>query len=242
MYQNSRVRTKVVRTLSISAVALGLLTILVSPALSAHTVPLGASGTDQSGECEGDYFKIESASVLEEGTHTYTGTTKDGAAFSVTLTVVFDDEDEVDSITIVSSTPAVDKVVIGSAGEFVVYDPPVAGMTGFEGHAISNVAFCLAGAEGSPTPTPTPTATPTPTPTPTPLGGTPTPTPTPTPAGGGEDVAGGTPRAAAGALPSTATAPQPVSGPAIIASIVLLSSLGALAYRRLSDDRLRGDR
>jgi hypothetical protein len=216
----SPTRRRIAWVFGTQLVALAALLMLAFPVAAEHTVPLGDSGTDQSGECTEDYFKIESASVLVEGTHTYTGTTKNGAAFTVTLEVVFDAEDEVDSITIVSSNPPVTKVVVkggGGSDAFIVYEPPEEDMTADQG-AISNVAFCLATAAGTPTPTPTP------------AGGTPTPTPTPA---GGEGVAGGTPRQ----LPNTASAPTPVSGLAIVASIVLVASLGGIAFRRLADHR-----
>jgi hypothetical protein len=141
-----------------------------------HTIDLGASGTDQSGLCTGDYFKIEDAGVLEEGTHTYTGTTAQGASFTAVLTVVFDEDDEVESITVVSTNPPT-LLIVFKAGQIVGSTTgPV--VLPANGKAISNLTFCL-GVVPTPTPTPIPTPTATPTPTPTPTQ-TPTPTPTPT--------------------------------------------------------------
>lgn len=134
----------------------------VSAVVADHTINLGPSGTDQSGLCTGDYFKIEDAGVLEEGTHTYTGTTNQGASFTAVLTVVLDGDGEVDSITVVSTSPPY-LLIVFKAGQ-------VTGSTGGtvvlpgNGKAISNLAFCL-GAEPTPTPTPEPSPTPTPEPT-----------------------------------------------------------------------------
>jgi hypothetical protein len=121
--------------------ALAMIMLLATTTVADHTIPLGASGTDQSGECTGDYFKVEDAGVLVEGTHTYTGTTSDGGAFSVTLTVVFDDEDEVDSITVVAIDPGYDLIVVKAGTEFFTTDG--ASITPGNGKAISNIAFCL---------------------------------------------------------------------------------------------------
>ena len=151
-----------------------------SRSLAAHTIDLGESGTDQSDTCEGDYFKIENADVLVEGEHTYTGTTIDGADFTITLDVVFDEDGEVESITIISSDPEVDFSVIKAGDDFESEDGDV--LEPENGKAISNVTFCLEMAAPTPTPTPVPpTPTPVP-PTPTPVPPTPTPVPpTPTP-------------------------------------------------------------
>jgi hypothetical protein len=97
-------------------------------------------------------------------------------------------------------------------------------------HDVSHVDFSV-GTAPTPTPTPTP-PTSTPTPTPTPTGeveeGTPTPTPTP-----GGQVAGGNPTPAPGTVPNTAFSPTtPLS--ALAMAFVLIGSLGALAYARLS--------
>ena len=99
---------------------------------------------------------------------------------------------------------------------------------------------------GEPTPTPTPdggTPTPTPdggTPTPTPDGGTPTPTPdggTPTPEG---TAAGGTGTPAA-SVPDTATSFGGFGGPVatVVFGLILLGSLGALAYANVAAVRRR---
>ena len=122
--------------------ALAMILLLATTTVADHTIPLGASGTDQSGECTGDYFKIEDADVLEEGTHTYTGTTKEGNAFSVTLTVVFDEDDEVESITVVAITPGYDLIVI-KAGNGVFETGTGPSITPGNGKAISDIAFCL---------------------------------------------------------------------------------------------------
>ena len=123
-----------------------------SAALGTHVdgaahVDLGASGgTDQSGTCTGDFFKIESAGVLVEGTNTFTGTTDAGLDFEVTLTVVLDDEGEVESISFVSSNFDIDAIVIkggGGSGVFTVFRPPFDGPLTAEQGAISNVSFCL---------------------------------------------------------------------------------------------------
>ena len=75
-------------------------------------------GLTESGLCKGDYFKIESAGVLEEGTHTYTGTTKEGASFTAVLTVEFDDEGEVDLVTVVSTDPDYVLIVFKAGKDF----------------------------------------------------------------------------------------------------------------------------
>ena len=121
--------------------ALAMIMLLATTTVADHTVPLGASGTDQSGECTGDYFKIEDAGALVEGTHTYTGTTKEGNTFSVTLTVVFDGDDEVDSITVVAIDPGYDLIVVKAGTEFFMTDGT--SITPGNGKAISNIAFCL---------------------------------------------------------------------------------------------------
>lgn len=121
--------------------ALAMIMLLATTTVADHTVPLGASGTDQSGECTGDYFKIEDAGVLVEGTHTYTGTTKEGNTFSVTLTVVFDGDNEVDSITVVAIDPGYDLIVVKAGTEFFMTDGT--SITPGNGKAISNIAFCL---------------------------------------------------------------------------------------------------
>jgi hypothetical protein len=118
-----------------------LLATAATTTLADHTIPLGASGTDQSGVCQGDYFKIEDADVLEEGTHTYTGTTKDGQSFTAVLTVTLDGSGDVDSITVVSTDPAYLKIVIKAGNEFETEDGPV--LSPENGQAISDVAFCL---------------------------------------------------------------------------------------------------
>jgi hypothetical protein len=110
-------------------------------AFADHTIALGASGTDQSGECDGDYFKVESTSSLAEGTHDYTGTTKDGASFSATLTVTLDDEGEVESIVVVETDPAYTLIVFKAGNVFYTEDG--ATLTPDNGKAISNLAFCL---------------------------------------------------------------------------------------------------
>src|SRR5215203_467023 len=122
-------------------VALAMTMLLATTSVADDTIPLGPSGTDQSGACTGDYFKIENASVLEEGTHTYTGTTKEGNAFSVTLTVVFDDDDEVESITVVAIDPGYDLIVIKAGTAFFTTDGT--SITSGNGKAISDIAFCL---------------------------------------------------------------------------------------------------
>ena len=88
------------------------------------------------------------------------------------------------------------------------------------GQGISHVDFCLIAA---------PTSTPTPTPTPTP-----TATPTPTP---GEGVAGGNPTPTP-TVPDTATSSElAVQVPALALSLMLLASLGTLAFVHLADRR-----
>jgi hypothetical protein len=121
--------------------ALAMIMLLATTTVADHTVPLGASGTDQSGECSGDYFKIEDAGVLQEGTHTYTGTTKEGNAFSVTLTVVFDDDGEVESITVVAIDPGYDLIVVKAGTAF--FTTAGTSITPGNGKAISDIAFCL---------------------------------------------------------------------------------------------------
>jgi hypothetical protein len=117
------------------------MTLTVSTAVLAdHTIDLGASGTDQSGLCTGDYFKIEDAGVLEEGTHTYTGTTKDGVPFTAVLTVVLDASNDVESITVVSTDPDYVLIVVKAGTQFFSSSGPT--ITG-GGKAISDVAFCL---------------------------------------------------------------------------------------------------
>lgn len=120
-------------------VILALLLGSSSTVLAAHTIVVGASGTDQSGLCEGDYFKIESTSVLEAGTHTYTGTTNGGDPFSAVLTVTLDSDSEVDTIVVESTDPTYDLIVFGSAGSYDTTE----GNTVNGAQAISNVAFCL---------------------------------------------------------------------------------------------------
>jgi hypothetical protein len=206
------------------------------PASADHVIDLGTSGTDQSGVCQGDYFKIENASGLEEGTHTYAGTTKEGAEFSAVLTVVFNDDDQVESITVVSTDPPYALIVFKAGTTFSTTDGPVVVDAG--GKAISDLAFCLV-VETEATPTPTPTATPTATPTPTPTA-TPTATPTPTPEGsvGGETAtpsATPTPEGSVGGetatpgltLPPTDTLDGPAS-PGSDATRVLLLMLGGI--------------
>ena len=70
-----------------------------------------------------------------------------------------------------------------------------------------------------------------PTPTPTPAGGSPTPTPT---EGGG--VAGGNPTPTPGTLPNTSTSPQ-VTFPTALLTLLLIGSLGSLAYVRMTTRR-----
>src|SRR5688500_9799454 len=122
---------------------LAMMLAFAAPVAADHTTPidLGASGTDQSGLCTGDYFKIESASILVAGTHMYAGTTKAGVAFTATITTVITDG-EVDSIGVVSTNPAVRLVVVKAGTEF--FTNPLN-----PGQGISNIAFCLA----VPTPT-----------------------------------------------------------------------------------------
>ena len=91
---------------------------MAGTAFASHTIDLGESGTDQSGKCTADYFKIESASILEEGTHDYEGTTKDGEDFTANLTVVFDDEGEVESIDVNDTDPDTLLYVIKAGDEF----------------------------------------------------------------------------------------------------------------------------
>ncbi|HSK53544.1 MAG TPA: hypothetical protein VLA44_12360 [Clostridia bacterium] len=156
------------------------------PAAADHVIPLGSSGTDQSGLCDGDYFKIENAGVLVEGTHTYTGTTKAGASFTAVLTVELSGGNEVESITVVSTSPAYALIVFKAGTTFSTTEGPV--VFDADGKAISDLSFCLVEESPTPTPTPTPVATPTPTPTPTPeasVGGE-TATPTPEASVGGE--------------------------------------------------------
>ncbi len=121
------------------------------PVFADHTINLGASGTDQSRLCTGDYFKIEDAGVLEAGTHAYTGTTRDGATFTAVLTVVLDGDDEVDSIVVVSLVPSTALIVFKAGRVFGSTDGAV--ISPASGKAISNVAFCLE------VETPTPTST-----------------------------------------------------------------------------------
>jgi hypothetical protein len=127
-------------------------------ALAAHTIDLGESGTDQSGECQGDYFKIEDAeSMLVEGTHTYIGTTKEGASFSATLTVVLDADGEVESIEVVSTDPDYVLIVFKGGTEFETTTGTTIVMS--DGKAISNVAFCLGGPPATDPPATDPPAT-----------------------------------------------------------------------------------
>ena len=116
---------------------LAMMLALAAPVAADHATPinLGASGTDQSGLCTGDYFKIESAGVLVAGTHNYAGTTKAGVAFTATITTVITDG-EVDSITVVSTNPPTALIVIKAGNEFFTdtLNPE---------QGISNVAFCL---------------------------------------------------------------------------------------------------
>ena len=102
----SQVRSRISpRSLGWIATLLMVMVALLLPtssALADHTINLGP--TESSDECGGgDFFKID-ANDLEAGTHTYTGTTGEGVAFSATLTVVFDGTD-VDTITLVDTTP-----------------------------------------------------------------------------------------------------------------------------------------
>jgi hypothetical protein len=156
-------RRRIAWVFGVQIVALAALLMLAFPAAAEHTVALGESGTDQSGECTGDYFKIESApSVIVDGTHTYTGTTKDGDPFSVTLDAEYNAESELESITIIASDPTVTAVVIkggGGSDEFVVYEPPEEDMTASQGE-ISNIAFCLGAAATSPPATSPPATSP----------------------------------------------------------------------------------
>jgi hypothetical protein len=133
---------------SVSLVVLLLAFVGASAVSADHVIDLGASGTDQSGTCTGDYFKIEDADVLEEGTHTYTGTTKDGGTFSAVLTVVLDGDGEVDSITVVSVDPPASIIVFKAGNAFGIANGNFIDAS----KAISNVAFCL---DVAPTPTAT---------------------------------------------------------------------------------------
>jgi len=119
--------------------ALALVLVTAVPVFAAHTVDLGASGTDQSGLCEGDFFKIESTAILEEGTHTFTGTTANGESFTAVLTVTLDEDGEVDTITVVSTDPDFDLIVF-KAGDVTF---TTEGNVIDADQAISNVAFCL---------------------------------------------------------------------------------------------------
>jgi hypothetical protein len=111
-------------------------------ALADHTINLGASGTDQTGTCENDYFKIEDAeSQLEAGTHTYVGTTKLGASFSAVLTVELDGDGEVGTVTIVSISPPFTEIAFKAGTEVFITTDDV--LVAGNGKAISNIAFCL---------------------------------------------------------------------------------------------------
>jgi hypothetical protein len=133
---------------SVSLVVMLLAFVGASTVAADHVIDLGASGTDQSGTCTGDYFKIEDAGILEEGTHTYTGTTKDGGTFTAVLTVVLDGSGEVDSITVVSVDPPASIIVFKAGNAFGIANGNLIDAN----KAISNVAFCL---DVAPTPTAT---------------------------------------------------------------------------------------
>ena len=97
--------------------------------------------------------------------------------------------------------------------------------------------ICHTGVTPTPTPTPSPTPTPTPTPSPTPTegeaGGNPTPTPTATP---NEGELGGNPTPTPAPLPNTAMV-DGAAVPAMLLSLLLIGSLGAMAYLRLARQR-----
>jgi hypothetical protein len=98
------------RTLLALAAALGLTAVLAMPAFAAHTIEIEYDETAH--ECgEDGGFKLEGEWLLE-GTHTYDLVVDDEVVFSATLTVAFDEDNEVDSIVVVSTDPGFGSALI----------------------------------------------------------------------------------------------------------------------------------
>jgi len=216
-----------------AALSLALMAI-AGPAMASHEddfelVPVGTGVGD---DCEGfDFgFKLDNMDEIEDlpGDDIYTASDADHTVF-IEIQLFFSAEGEVNDFDILDADPAIDGITIKQPNE---------------GGGISHLSFCYNEAEetATPTPTPTPVVTPTPTPVVTP---TPTPeetpegsTPTPTPE---QSVAGGT-GTPAPSQPDTAMSPNggPSPIPTLVFGLILLASLGTLAYANVKTARSRG--
>jgi hypothetical protein len=206
------------RTLVGLLAALGLVAAMTMPVLASHDTDLElvAAGTGEGDECAGfDFgFKLDGMDQLTAGTYTASD-----ADHTVWIEIeLFESGGEVTDFEILDSDPAIDSIVIKQPNE---------------GGGISHLTFCYNEDEATPTPTPTPSPTPSPTPTEGEGGGTPTPTPSPTP---NEGELGGNPTATPAPLPNTAMV-DGATVPAVLLSLMLIGSLGALAYVRLARQR-----
>jgi hypothetical protein len=217
-----------------AALALSMLA-MVGPAMATHVAPVFVAGNNSCAQL-GDYdheFKIE---PVESGTY-------DDPASDFVVTITVNDTPEGQTFDFESNL-GVDAVFVkgGDNGNLYVYSPAETADTGL--HAplgasgkwagLSHISFCFNDVpESTPTPTPTPVVTPTPTPEETPAGETPTPTPEQS-----VEAGTGTP---APSQPNTAMAPNggPSPIPTLVFGLILLASLGTLAYANVKTVRSR---
>lgn len=209
------------RTLLSLAAALGMTAALAIPASAAHTIEIDPYDETAHGCGADGGFKLE-GDWLEEGTHTYNLVVGDEIVFSATLTVALDEDNEVDSIVVVSANPPAAYVLVKAGSD----DPVLIGDFDTAGKAISHIEFCGELTIVVPPPPATPTEPP--------GGQQVVPTPTQPVTGA---VLGGNPTPAAGTVPNTAMAPTSDTVPAVLLSIVLIGSLAAMAYLRLARQR-----
>jgi hypothetical protein len=226
-----------------AALALSLFAV-VGPALATHVTPTPIN----SGNPTCDDFAPEGAEWIElklQNDQLANGTYSDGT-LTVTISNFVNSDSGVPGSFDWSSNIGVDAVFVKAGSDkhnLYVYDPEATSDTGLgpqagQGNGISHISFCydveLETESPTPTPSPTPVVTPTPTPEETPQGSTPTPTPE-------QSVAGGT-GTPAPSQPDTAMSPTggPSPIPTLVFGLILLASLGTLAYANVKTARSRG--